>query len=216
MHIKSLLNSCLLALYPYDAKCFACGLEAPLNEDCLCKACETSIQRAGELTAPDGLLGLYAAFFYEEPLHRAMHSFKYLNARYIARYFAKAITLPKHWQFDVIVPVPLHQEKLKERGYNQSALLAALLSKRLLIPVNEGLLSRSIYTKPQAGLSSAMRRENLQFAFSAVNNVSGSSILLIDDVVTTASTLTACAQALNEKGAAKVYAACACAAPLIK
>ena len=127
MQVKNLLESCLRALYPYDARCFACGMEAPLNEACLCEACSIKIRRAGELTAPDGLCGLYAAFYYDEPLHRAVHSFKYLNARYLARYFAAAFSLPKHWEFDVIVPVPLHPKRLRRRGYNQSALLAVLL-----------------------------------------------------------------------------------------
>ncbi|HPY36470.1 MAG TPA: ComF family protein [Clostridia bacterium] len=215
MQVKNLLESCLRALYPYDARCFACGMEAPLNEACLCEACSIKIRRAGELTAPDGLCGLYAAFYYDEPLHRAVHSFKYLNARYLARYFAAAFSLPKHWEFDVIVPVPLHPKRLRRRGYNQSALLAVLLSKQLGVPIEGSLLRRRLETQPQAGLSSAERKENMLFAFNASNAVRGRSILLIDDVVTTASTLSACAMALNEKGAAKVYAACACAAPLI-
>ena len=83
------------------------------------------------------------------------------------------------------------------------------------VPIEGSLLRRRLETQPQAGLSSAERKENMLFAFNASNAVRGRSILLIDDVVTTASTLSACAMALNEKGAAKVYAACACAAPLI-
>jgi competence protein ComFC len=113
----------------------------------------------------------------------------------------------------VIVPVPLHPSRRRERGFNQSELLAEGLVRELgklpgvtLPPVARSSLRRQRATPPQTGLSVAARRENLRGAFAVERpeDVRGRAIVLVDDVMTTGATLSACARALKRAGAARV------------
>jgi ComF family protein len=110
-------------------------------------------------------------------------------------------------QFDALVPVPLHSKRLREREFNQAAVLAAHLSKSSGIPVRD-VLRRHRYTGTQTALDRAERRQNLRNAFSLRKNtqVTDQNLLLIDDVLTTGSTLDACAAVLLEQGAESVRA----------
>jgi ComF family protein len=110
-------------------------------------------------------------------------------------------------EFDAIVPVPLHSKRLREREFNQAALLAGQLSRATGIPMRE-VLVRSRYTGTQTALDRAERRQNLRNAFSLRKNVdvTDQNLLLIDDVLTTGSTLDACAAVLLEQGAESVRA----------
>jgi len=113
-------------------------------------------------------------------------------------------------QFDVIVPVPLHPTRQRERGFNQASLLAELLSPRISIPCKR-VLKRIRYTTTQTALDRAERMENLHNAFRLRKkaDVRGLRVLLIDDVLTTGSTLSECARILKRAGAISVYAATA-------
>lgn len=109
-------------------------------------------------------------------------------------------------RFDAIVPVPLHSLREREREFNQSTLLAAMLSKRIDSPVRQ-VLRRSLSTNPQAGLDRAERMKNLKGAFEIRKaSVKGLSLLLVDDVTTTGATLDACAHVLRDAGAKEVCA----------
>jgi ComF family protein len=110
-------------------------------------------------------------------------------------------------RFDVIVPVPLHPARQRERGFNQASLLAELLSARTSIPVKP-LLERTRYTTTQTALDRSERMENLHNAFRLRKNadVRGLRVLLVDDVLTTGSTLNECARVLKHAGAFSVYA----------
>ena len=109
--------------------------------------------------------------------------------------------------FDVIVPVPLHPARQRERGFNQAALLADLLNERLSVSV-QPMLERIRYTTTQTAFDRAERMENLRGAFRLRKNsdVRELRVLLIDDVLTTGSTLSECARVLKRAGAASVYA----------
>jgi ComF family protein len=108
---------------------------------------------------------------------------------------------------DALVPVPLDAARLRARGYNQAALLAASLGAALGWPVLPDALQRTRPTRPQVGLSPRERRANVRGAFGcpAPSLVQGRRLLLIDDVMTTGATLDACAEALVVAGAARVY-----------
>ena len=107
---------------------------------------------------------------------------------------------------DVIVPVPLHRRRLRERGYNQSALLAREVSKRSGIPIDEGLLIRTKDTTPQVQAANRQqRRTNVEGSFQCPQDVAGRALILVDDVATTGGTLSACASALKDRGAASVW-----------
>jgi ComF family protein len=109
--------------------------------------------------------------------------------------------------FDVIVPVPLHPKRLRERGYNQSLLLANELGKLTALPVNDNCLVRKIYNVPQAKtVSVEERRQNVIGIFSCVNeDLLEKKVLLVDDVTTSGATLNACASVLKTGGAMSVW-----------
>ena len=111
------------------------------------------------------------------------------------------------WSFDVVVPVPLGEKRMKERGYNQVALIAKPLSLSLGRIYHQAALKRRRETKSQVGLSAVERRQNVHDAFIADSRiVRGKSVLLMDDVATTGATLSSGAEALLQAGASQVYA----------
>lgn len=112
-----------------------------------------------------------------------------------------------HRTFDIIVPVPLHPTRQRERGFNQAELLAKILSVNRRLPVLSAL-ERIRYTTTQTAFDRAERMENLRGAFRLRKNivVRDSRVLLVDDILTTGSTLSECARVLREAGAQSVYA----------
>jgi ComF family protein len=112
-------------------------------------------------------------------------------------------------QLDLVVPIPLHSLRKRERGYNQSELLTDVLQQELDLPSLPEALNRSRHTRPQLGLTANERRANVRDAFTANRVlVQGKRIMLVDDVFTTGSTLTAAAEALHQAGACSVTAYC--------
>ena len=109
---------------------------------------------------------------------------------------------------DLILPVPLHVKRIRQRGFNQAGLLAGRLARRTGLPVRYGVLVRELWSRPQTRLDRKTRLENVAKAFRVAvpNAVLGREILLIDDVFTTGSTLHECARALKKAGAAGVHA----------
>ena len=109
------------------------------------------------------------------------------------------------WNPDVLAPAPMHRHRLRERGYNQSLLLAAVIAESTGSPVADVLI-RTRSTATQVGLSQSERQSNVAGAFAARGRLDGLSVMLIDDVVTTGATLTNCATACRSAGAASVRA----------
>jgi ComF family protein len=110
------------------------------------------------------------------------------------------------WPVELIIPVPLDKVRSKNRGYNQAALLARPISWGTGIPYSEDALTREKITSQQVGLNVEERIENMAGAFYAVGSrVSGKTIMVVDDVITTGATINACACALIKGGAARVY-----------
>lgn len=202
------------ALYPPNLTCWACSLDADVNESGLCAGCAAMIRPAIPRPAPPGLDGLAAGVFYDPALRGAMHRFKYSRQSYLAAHFAAFLPELGAFGCDAMVPVPLWPRRERKRGYNQSALLA-VAGARLQSeapPLRPDILRRIRDTGSQTLLSAAERRKNVRGAFRAAEEAKGLRILLIDDVVTTGSTLSACAEALRAAGARAVYACAACAA----
>ncbi len=179
--------------------CQVCGL--PLVHPGLCPTCEAS-------HPPYEALRSWAVF--EGPIREALHSLKYHRnmalgdafAQYLVEYVKKL-----GWQVDMVVPVPLGRQRMKERGYNQAGLLAMPLSYILHWHYLPRAVFRVRETRTQVGLSGTERKENITGAFRADPAMaSGKVVLLMDDIATTGSTLTACSEALREAGAKTVYA----------
>lgn len=142
-------------------------------------------------------------------IRECIHSLKYKNNRSLGKYFARyllPIVRTEAWHIDLVVPVPLSKERLRARGYNQAAAVAHPLALFLELPYQPYCLEQVRDTRSQVGLSAEERRNNVIDAFMAVPDlVRKKDILLIDDVKTTGATLSACARALKEAGAAKVF-----------
>jgi len=111
------------------------------------------------------------------------------------------------WKDVLVMPVPLHVKRLRERGFNQSLLLARHISSALKCELDFLSLRRVKHTRPQAGLKSSERRKNVRSAFQALKPaaVKGRFIVLVDDVATTGNTLNECARVLRRAGAYGVY-----------
>ncbi len=154
--------------------------------------------------------GIRAVAYFEGPLRKAIHRFKYDNLRDLAVPLGRllAVYLERDpLPAEVIVPVPLHPKRLRERGYNQSALLARRLGELTGLPLLEGSLLRVRETAPQVELSAQERKENVRDAFACVDEqVAGKRVLLIDDVCTTGATLEACSIALAQRRPRSVWA----------
>jgi ComF family protein len=184
-----------------------------------CVSCRTPFRNAFPLDAEGlcalcrgGLRGFDAAYCfgaYEGTLRELIHLMKYGGVRTLAKPLGKllASALPLDERFDVIAPVPLHWRRRRQRGFNQSDLLARQLALRSGLPV-ENLLVRARSTAVQAGLSNNGRRRNVARAFRCparrTQLAAGKRILLIDDVMTTGATAAACGLALKRAGAARV------------
>jgi ComF family protein len=110
---------------------------------------------------------------------------------------------------DIVVPIPLHPERVRERGYNQAALLARHLCPQLNLELDEEALWRTRHTRPQVGLDRVQRRQNVLGAFAAdPPRVEGRRVLLVDDVCTSGATLASAAVALRDAGATGVRGFC--------
>ena len=182
---------------PYCAVCAQPGSTGRLGR---CRWCSETSQTIDGIRSP---------FMMEGVVQEAVHRLKYRGLRALAPELGVLLAqyLESHpLPAELIVPVPLHRRRLRSRGYNQAALLARELSKRSGLPVDNGLLLRGIDSPPQvAAADQEQRRSNVSGSFHCVGEVSGLAILLVDDVATTGSTLSACAAALKDAGAAQVW-----------
>jgi ComF family protein len=141
----------------------------------------------------------------------AIHELKYRGRRRVARRLARALLEDAHAQdlvagSHVLVPVPLHPRRLRERGFNQASLIAREIGRQTGRPCGEGVLVRRRDTAAQTGLSAAARRRNVEGAFVVRRRalVAGQVVTLVDDVLTTGATAGACAWALRIAGAREV------------
>lgn len=199
-------------LFSRNTRCVFCGRPA-IGKSCICMQCLPMLPPAYTSKREiEGVTRLAAAYEYREPLRTLMHTFKYDSQRYVARFLALAMARVDDFPKDcVLCGVPLHEQRLKERGFCQTDALCeelASITGRQWIP---SALSRVRHTPAQTTLTRSERLHNLDDAFFA-KGVKGLHIILVDDVVSTGSTLRECALTLRAAGAAEVYALTACSA----
>ena len=212
MSLSRIFRDVLNLFYP--TSCEACGDELLGNEKWLCVSCWIAMPKTNfHLQSPNPVeqrfVGripiLHASSMYyfnkDTRIQEVLHALKYKNKKDIGielgRRFGHEL-LDCEWisEIDVILPVPLSKQKLKSRGYNQSECIARGLSEILDIPVDTDAVLRRKNTKSQTSMTIAQRIENVKGAFEVANASSliGKHILLVDDVLTTGSTLESCAR----------------------
>ena len=185
----------------YPRHCPVCHRILKNQKTLICPECETVFCRIGE----DYCLKCGKPVKKQEEYCREYGDY-YADA--VCKYTGKDIM---RWKPDVIVPVPLTGRKQRMRGFNQSAYLADRVGEQLQIPVAYGLVKKIRNTKSQKKLNAAQRKQNLADAFRAEENIRGLTVLVIDDVYTTGSTVDAMAQCLKGAGAEQVYFITLCA-----
>lgn len=182
--------------------CPKCGMPYPVEEgvDHLCGDCI----KGGQHFSVARSVGIY-----KDNILEIVHRFKYGGKLPAGRLLGSLMAARAEdffiiRQYDVIIPVPLHRDRLRQRGFNQSLLLAREIAGNFDMPVEFETLIRVRDTGPQVNLGGDERRENVKGAFEAADSVKGKRVLLIDDVMTTGSTVRECARSLAGKGALEV------------
>jgi ComF family protein len=220
-------RSLQFALLP--AQCLLCGLRSDRLRD-LCSACAGDLLHnrlscprcALPLSAPAPACGeclklpppfttTSAAFVYRQPLDALMMRFKFGNSlaagRVLSELWIGALRDATPAIPQVLIPVPLHDSRLRERGFNQAVELARPVAREFAIAMRHDVLVRTRATPAQSNLDAKMRRRNLRGAFEVAGNAAlPAHVALVDDVMTTGATLRECAQTLRRAGVARVDA----------
>ena len=179
--------------------CVKCGI--PTNQKEVCEKCKSNPPKYQMMRS-------WAVF--DSPVQNALHTLKYRRNMGIGDALAQQLSdfvQSLEWYVDLLVPVPLGKRRLKERGYNQVGLVAQPLAYKVGLQYAPSALSKSRETRSQVGLSIDQRKENVLHAYQADPEVvKRKSILLMDDVATTGSTIQSCTESLLSAGAREVYA----------
>jgi ComF family protein len=195
-------SRCLSDPKPFAAEFFCISCKTPfVNRAPLDEASQCSLCRLGT----KGFDAAYTYGSYEGTLRQLVHLYKYGKMEPLAAKFGEmlSLALPRELAIDVVVPMPLHWLKHWQRGFNQSELLAREIARRWHAPVRM-VARRKKNTTAQAGLTNAKRRANVEGAFEVRGRLDGKHVLLVDDVMTTGATASACARALKRAGAVRV------------
>ncbi|MCI8285071.1 MAG: ComF family protein [Firmicutes bacterium] len=221
-------------VYPADIYCIGCGKEIDPGElysmcqDCLseiswinnkfCAVCGKGL----EDWYPEEICGNclnneqaydrgLSCFQYNKLEREMLYKFKYHGKSFMARSFSEMMydkIKALDWEGDIVIPVPMHKKKERQRGYNQADILAKFMAKRLKIPYNRDILIRTKNTAPMSRLSADERKKNLKGAFCVTAEgrrlISGKNVLLADDIYTMGVTAQYCSAVLKESGAESV------------
>lgn len=223
---RNLWNKILEILYP--TVCPFCG---QLSKDGMCEGCRTKVvyvieplcKKCGKPIRNEQKEYCYdcdshrhiftegrSLYVHKSPVPEAVYALKYQNRKIYASFFARE--LAEHYgsylmrkRIDLILPIPLHKRKLRQRGFNQAELVAKELGRLTGITVDTGILKRIKDTGPQKSLNDKERMHNIKGAFSVQEKIGrGKNILLIDDIYTTGSTMDEAARVLFRAGAENV------------
>ncbi len=204
------------------ALCIHCNNSLPAGRRIICENCYQELlpippnifERIKKTFVSGQIDEIHVLFQFTPLFQELIHLLKYQRYLTIAEYFAGSLAQSLSGNhYDCITAVPLNPIRYRERGYNQSFLLAARCAEIMQIEFSSGLLTRKRNTQSQTKLSRKERIENIQNAFFINGDVKNKKLLIIDDVITTGSTLNECAGVLKNFGAGSVHAA-AIATPL--
>ena len=193
--------------------CSNCLQAMQFIEPPFCEHCGMHVSKPGScarcIELPYHLKAVRSLVVFEGPIRKAIHRIKYHQNQKLASIFAEMLAnffqYQLNWSIDMVIPVPLSGLRKKLRGYNQAALLAKPLARKLELHYSNQTLKRVRETRSQVGLSLVERRINVADVFRASPLVLNKNILIIDDVATSGSTLESCAKALREAGAKNIF-----------
>ncbi len=227
---KKIKDKLINAIFPNNIKCLICSKELSENtlyslcEQCLnelpfntgktCLRCDEPLTSASNYCLKCKSIVPYfkhnkSVFLYEGKIKSFVRGLKYDNKRYYATTLSNFLAgeyVKLNKDFDVVIPVPLHTNRLKERGFNQSELLCKSLKDKLKLNVDTKILGKVVYTESQTHLTRQDREKNLHDSFKVIDKskIKGKRVLLVDDVFTTGSTINECARTLKDAGAKEV------------
>ena len=203
--------------------CYACKMNEPLRDTHFCLPCEhdlpyirsyqdTKAALEGKESFPRDI-GYYRSLFYyskdgkvADMIHRIKYQGQYRIARYLGKQLALRIQADDKWEGYVMIPVPIHKKRRTERGFNQSEEIAKGIEHVIGATINTKILERSLYEHSQTGKGKLTRRQVLRSSFQ-IRKEAGplpTKVLLVDDVVTTGSTIGACVSVLRNNGASTI------------
>ena len=210
------LCNCILDFWE-EAVCRECLRKQKRITPPYCMRCGKTIEDAeeeycGDCTViPKSFHRGYPVFFYTGEVKQALYDFKYKNQRAYGEFFADCIMGQYGKELavlgiDGLVPVPVHKNKKRDRGYNQAEVLSKALGKRLQVPTYPTYLVRTVNTNPQKELNDKTRMKNLKNAFKiGENEIKLKKVLLVDDIYTSGATIEACTKVLLQAGVEKIY-----------
>ena len=212
--LKGCIGFVIELIYPMH--CVICGTKA---DDYICPDCRENVhiippeyqQGFRPFRGEKNVSHMHVAFDYDADTRALIHSFKYRRNEFLAPTVSSLMNraIPNILfleECDLIIPVPLHPYDLKRRGFNQSELLARSVAEETKIPMAADVLVKTKITPHQASLTTEERYKNLEGAFAVTEpeKINGLTVLLIDDVATTGTTMNECAKALLAAGAKRV------------
>lgn len=202
---RDICNHCRtwLANWSEAPKCLTCGRPVWSGTCTICGNCSRN--------RPPFAMAM-AAGSYEGCLKESIHRLKYQGRRDLVPVLAELMVEvarqhPGFLESQAVLPVPISPVRLRQRGFNQAELLARHVAKQMELPVLSGTIIKPVDTPPQTGLSGQQRRQNLKDSFKVVSpgDITGKTILLVDDVITTGSTVSTIAEILLRAGAGNIF-----------
>ena len=201
--IQYLIESLTDVIFPN-----VCGICGKLDEKSLCKKCEMKLQKLKNINFQDFMDQNYneliSIFSYEGIIRSNILNYKFKDKAYMGKTFAKFITNEKNVfekikTYDTIIPVPISKERMKQRGYNQSLILAKELNKYLNLELVNNSLIKTKNVVEQSSLNKEERQKNIINAYELKNRqiLENKKVLIIDDIYTTGSTVNECARMIR-------------------
>ncbi|MEJ2309245.1 MAG: ComF family protein [Gammaproteobacteria bacterium] len=200
---RDLCHACAGELPRNTSPCRCCALPLPAGPGpgTLCGACQKSAPPYTRVTAP---------WLYEGHVRTLHHAFKFERklaaGRLLSELLADTIETAGEARPQLLIPVPLHPSRVRERGFNQAAELARTLSRRLDIPTDPFCMQRHKATAPQSGLNRQQRSRNIRNAFAIQGRLEVAHVALVDDVMTTGMTIEQAAKTLQRCGVGRIDA----------
>lgn len=209
--LQPIFTALLECIYPP-----VCGVCGKVGEKWICNKCLHNIQakaenrRRGYLTASyeDGF---FLLSYHRDEIKKMLLSYKFYQLAYLYRTFVKIILKNEKAcrflkKYDIMIPVPIHNNRKRKRGYNQSELIAKEIGKKLNIPVISNCLVKIKNVVPQSTLNKEQRKQNIKGVYQVKKEetIKGKRIVLVDDIFTTGSTLEECSKMLKQAGASKI------------